>query len=117
MECEDQELYWTVNEEDNTLTATKIIDEASFFHVIPTEDVEDGPYDFYIAWEKQPATLARSMTGSMLRRKKSTSTAVERGKDYVFRYLQVKDGSQDEDSSKVRMHICKCVLTLKIIWK
>ena len=95
-----------MNEEDNTLTATKIIQEASFFHVIPTEDVEDDPYDFYIAWEKQPATLARSMTGSMLRRRKSASTTpTEKGKDYVFRYLQVKDGSKDEHDSKVRMRM------------
>lgn len=97
VECEDRELYWTVNEEDNSLTATKIIQAASFFHIIPNEDLDDDPFDFYIAWEKTPSILAKSGTGSMLRRKKSMQPA-EKAKDHVLRYLQVKEGSRDEDS-------------------
>ena len=88
-------------DEENTLTATKNQQEASFFHIIPNEDVEDDPFDFYIAWEKSPAILAKSATGSMLRRRKLTQSA-EKPKDHVFRYLQVKEGSQD-DKSKVKI--------------
>lgn len=98
MECEDEGLYWKVDEEDNTLTATKALPEASYFHIIPNEDVEyDDPYDFYIGWEKVTATLTVSSTGSMRRKRKST--VLEKGKDSVLRYLQV---SENEDS-KVRI--------------
>lgn len=100
VECGDEGLYWKVEEESqiHVLTATKVRNDASFFHIMPNEDIEDDPYDFYIGWEKKGpgVTLITSSTGS-LRRKKSTVN--QTGKQAVLRYLQVDDGGH---SSEVR---------------
>ena len=91
VECEDQGLYWKVDEKDNTLTATTTLQEASSFHIIPNEDMEEDPYDFYIGWEKTATSVTMSTTGSLKRKKKSANPKPSQS---VLRYLQVKEGSE-----------------------
>ena len=93
MECEDQGLYWKVNEEDNSLAATEDLHDASFFHVIPNEDTDDDPYDFYIAWERTAEIVTMSRRGSIMKRKPSTER--QNKIEPVLRYLQVTEGNQD----------------------
>ncbi len=82
IQCADEKMYWKVevSNSDYLLTVTKEFNQASIFHVIPSEETDD-PYDFSIGW--QGKTLQDIMD-------QDRSGATTKAPTKIMRYLELK---------------------------